>query len=692
MRFSRLSQGYERLLAGAMPLYAAGLILAAVSWHSGAPATAGALALLSALGIVNVLALRALAARRAEAISAAVAKASFLAHMSHEIRTPMVGILGASELLLQTPLSARQQGLASTIDRSTRSLLDILNNVLDLSKIDAGRLTVTIEMVDARLVCEDVVELLAAPAASRGVDLVVAWPPGIPRVTAADPLRLRQIVTNLVGNALKFTENGHVVVRAGDDASAPAGHPRLRVEIEDTGIGVTTEQLATLFEPFVQASVETPRRYGGSGLGLAITKQLAEMMGGTVGAESSPGAGSVFWFTVPLATGVEVPAPTQTLEGLRVLVISDRPQTTAALTALLDGWQAQPTTASSVAAACDAAAEPTDVVLVDVRVHDAEALWVEGKLRPELPRRTILLVAPQEAALRLCGDVDATISLPLREQHLVDALLAHGVAPRRLAQPTPRRARVLVADDVEINREVARHQLEQLGCTVDVAADGRDAVEQCRSRRYDLIFMDCHMPKLDGFEATEAIRHEAGPNQSTAILALTASAIGEERVRATHAGMNGYLTKPIAQEQLAACIDRYAGEPAGADAVAPAAAAEEPPVVLDVEATLNRIGGNTKLFNRLIGIFRRQTPSLLSELQEALGRNDPLAVREAAHKLKGSLRSLGGRAAQTVAALIEQRALEGSLRDAGDLYESLTAELTRLDEALGGYLGDDHGA
>jgi signal transduction histidine kinase/DNA-binding response OmpR family regulator/HPt (histidine-containing phosphotransfer) domain-containing protein len=676
-----------------MPLYAASLILAAICWHSGSPAMAGALAVLSALGIVNVLALRALAARRAEAIAAAVGKASFLAHMSHEIRTPMVGILGASELLLQTPLSARQQGLAATIDRSTRSLLDILNNVLDLSKIDAGRLAVAIEPVDARLICEDVAELLAAPAASRGVDLVVAWSPGIPRVAAADPLRLRQIVTNLVGNALKFTESGHVVVRAVNDTSAPAGHPRLRVEIEDTGIGVTTEQLATLFEPFVQATIETPRRYGGSGLGLAITKQLVEMMGGTVGAESSPGTGSVFWFTVPLATNVEIPAPAQTLAGLRVLVISDRPQTTAALAALLDGWQAQPMTASSVATACDAAAAPTDVVLVDVRVHDAEALWVDGKLRPELPRRTILLVAPQEAALRLCGDVDATISLPLREQHLVDALLAHGGAPRRVAQPAPRRARVLVADDVEINREVARHQLEQLGCTVDVAADGRDAVEQCRSRRYDLIFMDCHMPELDGFEATEAIRRERGPNQSTAILALTASAIGEERGRATHAGMNGYLTKPIGQDQLAACVDRYVGGPAGGDvATPPAAAADEPPVVLDVEATLNRIGGNTRLFNRLIGIFRRQTPSLLSELQEALGRNDPLAVREAAHKLKGSLRSLGGRAAQTVAALIEQRALEGSLRDAGDLYDSLTAELTRLDEALGGYLGDDHGS
>jgi signal transduction histidine kinase/DNA-binding response OmpR family regulator/HPt (histidine-containing phosphotransfer) domain-containing protein len=675
-----------------MPLYAAGLILAALSWRSGSPATAAALAVLSALGIVNVLALRALAARRSEAIDAAVAKASFLAHMSHEIRTPMVGILGASELLLQTPLSARQQGLAATVDRSTRSLLDILNNVLDLSKIDAGRLAVTSEPVDARVTCEDVVELLAAPAAARGVDLVVDWPPGIPRVAVADPLRLRQIVTNLVGNALKFTEHGHVVVRAVADASAPAGHARLRIEIEDTGIGVTTDQLATLFEPFVQGSVETPRRYGGSGLGLAITKQLAEMMGGTVGAESSPGTGSLFWFTVPLATNVEVTAPAQTLDGLRVLVICDRPQTTAALAALLEGWRAQPTTASSVAAACDAAAQRTDVVLVDVRVHDAEALWLEGKLRPELPRRTILMVAPQEAALRLCGDVDATISLPLREQHLVDALLAHGVAARRVAQPSPRQARVLVADDVEINREVARHQLEQLGCTVDVAANGLDAVEQCRTRRYDLIFMDCHMPELDGFEATEAIRREDGPNQSTAILALTASAIGEERGRATLAGMNGYLTKPVAQEQLAACVDRYAPGPAPAAVPVSTDDPDEPPVVLDVEATLNRIGGNTKLFNRLIGIFRRQTPSLLSELQEALGRKDPLAVREAAHKLKGSLRSLGGRAAQTVAALIEQRALEGSLRDAGDLYDALTAELTRLDEALGGYLGDDHGA
>ena len=505
---------------------------------------ASALALLAVLGMVNVLALRRLAAALADALAAALAKSSFLAHMSHEIRTPMVGILGASELLLQTPLTARQQGLAATIDRSTRSLLDILNNVLDLSKIDAGRLALSIEPVDAQLVCEDVVELLAAPAAARGVDLVVAWHPRVPRFAAADPLRLRQILVNLVGNALKFTEQGHVVVRAVLDA-VPAERPRLRVEVEDTGIGLSPEELSTLFEPFVQASVETPRRYGGSGLGLAITKQLVEAMGGTVGVQSTPGAGSVFWFTVPLATEqTAVAVPVETLAGLRVLVICDRPQTATALAALLGGWQAEPTTAGSVAAACEPAAQATDVVLVDVRVHDAEALWVDGKLRPELPRRTILLVAPQEAALRLCGDVAATISLPLREQHLLDALLAHGVVTRRPAPgPTASRAaRVLVADDVEINREVVRHQLEQLGCSVDLAANGRDAVDQCRQQPYDVIFMDCHMPELDGFEATETIRSEAGPNRSTAILALTASAVGEERLRATQAGMNGYLT------------------------------------------------------------------------------------------------------------------------------------------------------
>jgi CheY-like chemotaxis protein len=373
-------------------------------------------------------------------------------------------------------------------------------------------------------------------------------------------------------------------------------------------------------------------------------------------------------------------------------VICDRPQTTAALAALLGAWRAEPMTASSVAAACAVPAQPTDVVLVDVRVHDAESLWIDGKLRPELPRRTILLVAPQEAALRLCGDVAGTISLPLREQHLLDALLAHALGTRRPAPTTSRTARVLVADDVEINREVVRHQLEQLGCSVDLAANGLDAVEQCRQQPYDVIFMDCHMPELDGFEATAAIRSEAGPNRSTAILALTASAVGEERLRATQAGMNGYLTKPIPQAQLAACIDRYAAAPMTACVPVPAAESDEPPVVLDVEATLNRIGGNTRLFNRLIGIFRRQTPMLLGELQHALDQNDPLAVREAAHKLKGSLRSLGGRAAQTVAALIEQRALEGTLQDASELLESLNAELTRLDAAIGGYLrDDDHG-
>jgi CheY-like chemotaxis protein len=266
-----------------------------------------------------------------------------------------------------------------------------------------------------------------------------------------------------------------------------------------------------LFEAFAQATAETTRRYGGSGLELAISKQLVELMGGTIDAASTPGSGSTFWFTLPLASpnanaDATVPRPARALAGLRVLVVSDRQQTADVLTAVLGDWQAEVTTASSVAAACDGSARRADALLVDVRVHDADALWVDGKLRPELPRRTILLVAPQEAALRLCGDVDVTIPLPLREQHLLDALLAYGPSPRATV-PAPRpAAHVLVADDVEINRAVVRQQLEQIGCMVDLAVSGREAVAQCRAHLYDLVLMDCHMADLDGFEATEAIR------------------------------------------------------------------------------------------------------------------------------------------------------------------------------------------
>jgi two-component system sensor histidine kinase/response regulator len=665
--------------------------------------TAAALGVLG-LGVVNFLALwrqrRAnerlaaeLAARRRSeeaALAAVTARTSFLAHMSHEIRTPMVGILGASELLLQTSLTARQQGLASTIDSSTRALLGILNNVLDLSKIDAGRLAVTVEPVDAHVVCEDVTELFATPAAQRGIDLVVAWSAEVPRRAIGDPLRLRQVLVNLVGNAIKFTERGHVAVRAALVESAANAPPRLCISVEDTGIGVPAEQLATLFAPFVQATAETTRRYGGSGLGLAISKQLVELMGGTIGATSTPGSGSAFWFTLPLALpDATVPSPGHALAGLRVLVVSDRPQTVAVLTAVLGGWQAEVTTASSVATACDGGARPADALLVDVRVQDADALWVDGKLRPELPRRTILLVAPQEAALRLCGDVDVTIPLPLREQHLLDALLVHGPSPRAAPSGPCPAAHVLVADDVEINREVVRQQLEQIGCMVDLAASGREAVAQCRAHLYDLVLMDCHMADLDGFQATETIRAERGPNRATPIVALTASAIADERERCATSGMNDYLTKPISREELSACLDRFVGG-SGTTAKNPPAMREPdaPPVVLDVEATLDRIGGNTQLFDRLITIFRRQTPPLVGELREALGGGDTGRVRDAAHKLNGSLRSVGGHAAQAVAAMIEQRALEGTLDDAMALYEALTAELARLDDAIGGYLAD----
>jgi hypothetical protein len=621
--------------------------------------------------------------RRAEeeALAAAIAKTSFLAHMSHEIRTPMVGILGAADLLLQTQLTARQHGLATTVEASTRALLGILNNVLDLSRMDAGRLTVSVEPVDARLVCEDVAELLAAPAASRGIDLVVAWGAEIPRTAVADPLRLRQVLVNLVGNAVKFTEHGHVAVRAALAPDGPDGERRLRIAVEDTGIGVADAKLATLFEPFVQADLETTRRYGGSGLGLAITKQLVEAMGGAIGAHSTPGEGSAFWFTLPLASTPRDLITPPALIGRRVLAVSNRPQTLAVLTAVLSDWQVAIRTTDSVADACttDATAFAADMLLVDVRVDDAAALWVDGTLRPELPRRTILLVAPQAAALRLCGDVHATIALPLRERHLLDALVTHGAALPRPAPPPRLQARVLVADDVEINREVVRELLQQIGCTVDVAASGLDAVEQCRTHPYDLVFMDCHMPQLDGFQATQMIRAEPGPNRTTPIIALTASAFSDERVRCAAIGMSDYLTKPIGRSELAACLERHVPRPA-------ALAGTNPLAVLDVDATLDRIGGNTQLFTRLITIFRRQTPLVLAELRDALAAGDATGVRNAAHKLNGSLRSVGGRAAQGVAELLERRAREDALADAAGLYASLEVELARLDDMIGGHL------
>jgi hypothetical protein len=685
---------------------AVGIPLALRCWWLGAPRIAVAVAGLMALGIVNVLALRRarrvtaqlsheLAARRRgeeDAVAAAIAKTSFLAHMSHEIRTPMVGILGASELLLQTQLTTRQHGFATTIETSTRSLLGILNNVLDLSRMGAGRLTVSVEPVDARLVCEDVLELLAAPAATRNVDLVVAWGSDVPRITLGDPLRLRQILINLVGNAVKFTERGHVAVRASLEPTDPGAQRFLRVAIEDTGNGVAEAKLATLFELFVQADIETTRRYGGSGLGLAITKQLVELMGGTIAARSAVGVGSTFWFTLPLATTARELIDPPALTGLRVLTVSDRPQTSAVLEATLRSWQVDVTPTESVAAAC-ATTAPADVLLVDVRVRDAETLWIDGKLRTELPRRTILLVAPHAAALRLSGDINATIPLPLRERQLLDALVAHGSGLPRVQAPTPRRdARVLVADDVEINREVVRELLEQLGCTVDLAASGIEAVEQCRLQPYDLVFMDCHMPRLDGFQATQVIRTEDGPNRTTPIIALTASALSDEHERCATIGMNDYLTKPIGRSELAACLDRHVrGRRSAAPGRPTSPAPPTPQIVLDVEATLNRIGGNTQLFDRLVRIFRRQTPPLLSELRDALDGRDTTRVRDAAHKLKGSLRSVGGAAAQEIAALLEQHAVDDAIGDAAALYEPLATALARLDDAMGDYLAGSHG-
>ncbi len=575
------------------------------------------------------------------------AKSEFLANMSHELRTPMNGVIGMAQLLLDTELTVEQRDFADTLHTSATALLTLLNDILDLSKIEAGKLTLEPIPFAPRDVVEDVVALLAGRAFEKGLACVARVDPRLPVQLVGDRVRLAQVVTNLLGNAIKFTATGAVSV---DLALVEVRGPEflVRLEVHDSGIGINPAQRDTIFEKFTQADASTTRRYGGTGLGLAICRQLAEMMGGAIGVDSVEGEGSTFWCTFAFAGAPGVPARVPGLSGKRVVLVIPSSQERRVLGELLEAegadvraaarFEAFPPQVLDGAAAIIADVDATAAVLPAALGNGVRALFlavpgkkVEGGL-PILTRpfrRTDLLArlgVPMEGR---CESASASVPVPVPVP-----------GPGAPAGASPRR--ILIVEDAPVNQKVAIAMLRRLGYAPDLVSNGRDAIVETANHPYDLVLMDCQMPEMDGFEATTAIRNrEATTGGRLPIIAMTAHVMQGDRERCLAAGMDDYLSKPIRRDALEQMLTRWLSR-------LPSTAEKATWPVLDADVLQQlvelEVEGQLGLVTEVVRLFSEQAPQVLSTIARALDSGDIQALQARLHALRGTAGSIGARA------------------------------------------------
>jgi PAS domain S-box-containing protein len=649
--------------------------------------------------------------------AATLAKSQFLANMSHEIRTPMNGVLGMAELLLSTGLTPKQQSLAQTLHCSGMALLQIINDILDVSKIEAGKLELEHIAFRLRQTFEEAAEVMAEPAARKHLELISFIPPDIPDCLRGDPVRLRQILLNLISNAIKFTSAGEVAVTVTVTNRTPSTIS-LKCMVQDTGIGISQAVQARLFEAFSQADGSTTRRFGGTGLGLAIVKQLAQLMGGEVGVSSSPGQGSIFWFSMTLGTEKEPPPPIsdrRELAGIRILVVDDHHTTREMLESHLRHWGATVTVTDSSTAALTILKQashqgtPMTMALLDVHLPDMNGLALSDAITcdPELQPVTLIALSSADRLPERTNEwptqFHAWLRKPIRQSDLYTCMtrLRTGNAPAggsqsadAITQPVPLNRHILLTEDNPVNREVTLGMIDILGCTAGVATNGQEAVAAAAQGAIDLILMDCQMPEMDGFAATIAIRQQetdSADRRHVPIIALTANAMEGDRVRCLAAGMDDYLTKPFTLAQLSALFTRWlipSDEAAkGHDRSSASTPQTTKPAEAQQRLTPGEVAtaaweailslqqpGQPDLLARLLATYLEDSRLLVAQIRNAVESHNPEALYLAAHRLKSSSELLGALSTASHCKELERMGRLARLDQAATI-------LTRLTEA-----------